>query len=49
MKLANMGAIAAMRADMGLLEGLNTYKGEITYKAVAESQGRNYKEAAAAL
>jgi alanine dehydrogenase len=49
MKLANLGAIAAMKADPGLLEGLNTYKGEITYKAVAESQGRKYKEAASAL
>jgi alanine dehydrogenase len=49
MKLANMGAIAAMKADPGLLEGLNTYKGEITYQAVAESQGRKYKEAASAL
>jgi len=49
MKLANMGAIAAMKADPGLLEGLNTYKGEITYKAVADSQGRKFKEAASAL
>jgi alanine dehydrogenase len=49
MKLANMGAIAAMKADLGLLEGLNTYKGEITYKAVADSQGRKFKEAASAL
>src|SRR3954464_3158970 len=49
MKLANLGAIPAMKADPGLLEGLNTYKGEITYKAVAESQGRKYKEAASAL
>ena len=48
MKLANMGAIAAMKADPGLLEGLNTYKGEITYKAVADSQGRKFKEAASA-
>lgn len=49
MKLANLGAIAAMKADPGLLEGLNTYKGEITYKAVADSQGRKFKEAASAL
>ena len=46
MKLANLGAEKAMKADPGLLEGLNTYKGHITYKAVANSQGRPYKEAA---
>jgi alanine dehydrogenase len=49
MKLANLGAIAAMKADPGLLEGLNTYQGNITYKAVADSQGRKFKEAASAL
>jgi alanine dehydrogenase len=38
-----------MKADPGLLEGLNTYQGEITYKAVADSQGRKFKEAASAL
>jgi alanine dehydrogenase len=39
MKLANDGAEAALRSDAGLLEGLNTYKGKLTYKAVADSQG----------
>ena len=46
LRLANMGAEKAMQADPGLLEGLNTYKGQITYKAVAESQGTAYKAAA---
>ncbi len=46
MKLANLGAEKAMKADPGLLEGLNTYKGNITYAAVAESQGKKAKAAA---
>jgi alanine dehydrogenase len=46
MRLANLGAEKAMQADPGLLQGLNTYKGHITYKAVADSQGRPYKDAA---
>jgi len=28
--------------DPGLAEGVNVYNGAITYKAVAESQGREY-------
>jgi alanine dehydrogenase len=46
LKLANMGAEKAMKSDAGLMEGLNTYKGQITYKAVADSQGKAYKAAA---
>src|SRR5438270_4947672 len=38
MKLAQMGAVAAIKADHGIKEGVNTYKGEITYAAVADSQ-----------
>jgi alanine dehydrogenase len=45
MKLANQGAEKAMKSDAGLLEGLNTYKGYITYAAVAQSQGKQFKEA----
>jgi alanine dehydrogenase len=45
MKLANLGAEKAMKSDPGLLEGLNTYKGHITYGAVAQSQGKQFKEA----
>jgi alanine dehydrogenase len=36
-KLANMGAEAAIRADPALAKGVNTYKGKITYPAVAEA------------
>ena len=44
MKLASMGAEAAIKADHGIREGVNTYKGHITYAAVAQSQGRPYKD-----
>jgi alanine dehydrogenase len=46
MKLAKLGAVAAMKADAGLCAGLNTYKGNITYKAVADDQKRPFKSAA---
>jgi alanine dehydrogenase len=41
--LANKGVLAAAADDPGLQLGINTYKGHITYEAVAESQGRPYK------
>src|SRR4051812_39061593 len=44
MKLAQMGAVAAIKADHGIKEGVNTYKGEITYKAVASSQNKSFKD-----
>jgi len=37
LKLANMGAEAAMKADAHLANGLNVYKGKITHQAVAEA------------
>lgn len=40
-KLASLGFQKAIQ-DPGLAEGVNVYKGEITYQAVAESQGRKY-------
>ena len=43
-KLANMGAEAACKADEALLKGLNTYKGHLTCKAVADAQGREYTD-----
>ncbi len=45
MKLAD-GAEAALKADKGLLAGLNTYKGKLTYKAVADSQNVPFSDAA---
>jgi alanine dehydrogenase len=49
MKLANQGAAAAIKADEGLSEGANTYLGNLTYKAVAQSQGRDWTSVRALL
>ncbi len=38
LKLAEKG-IDALKEDKGLAKGLNTYKGFITYKSVAEALG----------
>lgn len=43
-KLANMGAIEALKADQPLRLGLNTYNGEVTHAGVAESLGYEYKD-----
>jgi alanine dehydrogenase len=42
LKLANHGFLEAVRSDPGLLEGVNTYAGKLTYQAVAEAQGLEY-------
>ncbi|MBO0725782.1 MAG: alanine dehydrogenase [Blastocatellia bacterium] len=42
-KLANKGFKDAIAKDRHLKAGVNTYKGHITYEAVAESQGLKYK------
>ena len=44
MRLANNGPIQALKADPGLKEGVNTYKGYLTYAAVAEAQGKKFKD-----
>jgi alanine dehydrogenase len=44
LKLAQKGAEAAIRSDAAIREGVNTYKGHLTYRAVADSQGRKHKE-----
>jgi alanine dehydrogenase len=43
LKLANMGAEAAMKADPHLANGLNVYGGKITFKAVADDLGLEYQ------
>ncbi|MBC8061839.1 MAG: alanine dehydrogenase [Clostridiaceae bacterium] len=43
--IANKGTEKAMLEDEALLAGLNTYKGFVTYKAVAEGLGMEYKSA----
>ena len=40
LKLAQMGVAAALQSDKGIREGVNTFKGHVTYPAVAESQNR---------
>lgn len=42
LELANKGFEEAIKNDKGLQEGVNTYKGKLTYKAVADSQGLEY-------
>ena len=43
MKLAKLGASVAIREDAGIAEGVNTFNGFLTYKAVAQAQNRDYK------
>jgi alanine dehydrogenase len=40
MKLAKHGIQQALRSDKDIHDGVNTYLGKITYKGVAESQGK---------
>ena len=39
LKLANLGVVDAIKTDPHLKRGVNTYKGKVTYPAVASSQG----------
>ena len=43
LKLAKMGAQAAIREDKGIAEGVNTYAGTLTYQAVATAQQREWR------
>ncbi len=42
MKIAQQGARAAIQADQGIAEGVNTYDGTLTYGAVASAQSREW-------
>ncbi|MDQ2924515.1 MAG: alanine dehydrogenase, partial [Acidobacteriota bacterium] len=42
-QLAKLGAAAAIKANPGIAEGVNTYNGHLTYKAVAEGQKREFR------
>ena len=42
LRLAKLGAKAAIAEDKGIAEGVNTYEGKLTYKAVANAQNREY-------
>ena len=46
MKLAKLGAQAAIREDQGIAEGVNTYDGALTYEAVAKAQNREWRQVA---
>ncbi len=41
-QLATLGAAAAIKANPGIAEGVNTYNGSLTYGAVAEAQQREF-------
>lgn len=42
LKLAKLGVLEALRSDPGLLNGLNTYQGQITHRGVADAFGLDY-------
>ncbi len=44
LKIANLGAEAACKADPALMKGLNTYAGCLTFQAVAEAQNLPYTD-----
>ena len=46
LKLANMGAEAALAQDKGLMEGQNCYAGKSTYPGVADALGLEYVDPA---
>jgi alanine dehydrogenase len=46
-RIADLGVREALKSDVGLLKGLNTYKGALTYEAVAEAQGLRAHDPAA--
>ncbi|ODU53986.1 MAG: alanine dehydrogenase, partial [Granulicella sp. SCN 62-9] len=46
LKLARLGAKAAIGEDKGIAEGVNTYGGVLTYAAVASAQRRDWKPVA---
>lgn len=48
-KIANLGAEAACKADPALMKGLNVYKGKVTYKSVADAHGLEYVPAEEAI
>jgi alanine dehydrogenase len=48
-RLANLGWKAALQSDKHLLAGLNVWNGQVTFKAVADAQGRDYVPAEQAL
>jgi alanine dehydrogenase len=46
LSIADLGVVEALKKDKGLLEGLNTFKGSVTCKGVAEAHKLPYVSAA---
>jgi len=44
LQLANKGLEAACAGSAAIREGVNTYRGHLTYQAVAESQGKSWRD-----
>jgi len=42
LEIANKGIVAALQGNPALSLGVNTYKGQVTYRAVAEAVGKPY-------
>ena len=42
MKLAKLGIAGAIKSDKGIQDGVNTFKGKITFRGVADSQKKPY-------
>jgi alanine dehydrogenase len=47
--LADKGLERACEESNAIKEGVNTFQGEITYPAVAESQGKSWRELSAVM
>ena len=46
LKIANLGVTAALRSDLTLMKGLNTFAGHCTHPAVAETFGMRFEDPA---
>jgi alanine dehydrogenase len=49
LQLAEKGLELAVAESDAIREGVNTYQGQVTYPAVGESQGREWKELSAVM
>ncbi len=49
LKLANMGAVQAIKSDAALAKGVNVFDGHVTFKGVADAFGLAYTELATLL
>jgi len=49
MKMVHMGPAKAIRNDSGIREGVNTFRGQLTYPGVTQSQNRQAADVTALL